>query len=248
MNYLKVYCNLIRKAENRIPPEDYTEKHHIFPKSIFGNNNRIIVLTAREHYISHLLLWKGYKKRYGEKNQKTIKMFYALWYMINGAKGNRYFNSKLYEEMRNEFINIRKDDTKWRNNFLLGRQKMKNNPEYKKMMSVRNKELSKNPEWLNSIRDAAEKRKNCPVWIENHKRGREKMKNNLKWKKEQKERNDRQKKKYMLKFEDGKIEIITGLYEWCRNNPKYDSSAIRKIRTGKQHKHLDIIEVLLLND
>jgi len=36
MNYLKVYCNLIRKAENRTPPEGYTEKHHIFPKSIFG--------------------------------------------------------------------------------------------------------------------------------------------------------------------------------------------------------------------
>jgi hypothetical protein len=39
MNYLKVYCNLIRKAENRTLPEGYVEKHHIFPISIFGNNN-----------------------------------------------------------------------------------------------------------------------------------------------------------------------------------------------------------------
>jgi hypothetical protein len=41
MNYLKHYCNLIRKAENRVPPEGYTEKHHTFPKSIFGKNNRV---------------------------------------------------------------------------------------------------------------------------------------------------------------------------------------------------------------
>jgi hypothetical protein len=69
------------------------------------------------------------------------------------------------------------------------------------------------------------------------------MKMNMKWQIEQKERNDRQKKNYMIKFDNGKIEIITGLYEWCRNNPKYDSSAIRRVRTGKQHKHFDIIEV-----
>lgn len=175
-------------------------------------------------------------------------MFYALWYMINGAKGNRYFNSKLYEKMRTEFINVRKDDAEWRNNFLLGRQKMKDDPEYKKIMDMRNKELAKDSNWLNSIRNAAKKRKNDPKWIENHRKGRENMKNNLEWQKRQKERNDRQKKKYMLKFQDGRTEIIVGLYEWCRNNPKYDSSAIRRVRTEKQHKHLDIIEVLLLND
>ena len=31
MNYLKTYCSLIRKAENRDCPEGYVEKHHIFP-------------------------------------------------------------------------------------------------------------------------------------------------------------------------------------------------------------------------
>jgi hypothetical protein len=248
MNYLKVYCNFIRKAKNRIPPEGYTEKHHTFPKSIFGNNTRVVVLTAREHYIAHLLLWKICEKRYGSKNQKTIKMFYALWYMNNGSKCNRYFNSKLYEMMRNNFIDIRKNDTKWRDNFLLGRQRMKNNPQYVKMMTIRNKRLSKNSDWLKSIRNAAEKRKNNPIWIENQRIGKEKMKNNLEWQKQQKERNDRQKKKYMIKFEDGKVQTIQGLHEWCRNNPKYDSSAIRRVRTGKQRKHFDIVEVTLLND
>jgi hypothetical protein len=248
MNYLKNYCNLIRKAENRTPPEGYTEKHHTFPKSIFGNNNRLVVLTAREHYISHLLLWKGFGKRYGEKNQKTIKMFYALWYMNNGSRISRYYNSKIYEKLREKFIDVRKNDSKWKNNFLLGREKMKNNPEYQKMIKLRNEELAKNHKWLKSIRDAAYRRKNDLVWIENHKKGREKMKNNSEWQRRQKERNDRQKKKYVIKYENGNTETIVGLYEWCRNNPKYDSSAIRRVRTGKQHKHFDIVEVKLIND
>jgi hypothetical protein len=97
MNYLKVYCNLIRKAENRTPPEGYIERHHTFPKSIYGNNDRVVVLTGREHYIAHALLEKIYIKRYGLKDQKTIKMTYAH----SGMKGNcGYTNSTLYEGAR----------------------------------------------------------------------------------------------------------------------------------------------------
>jgi hypothetical protein len=98
MNYLKYYCNLIRKAENRTPPEGYTEKHHIFPKSVFGKNNRVVVLTSREHYIAHALLEKIYIKRYGLTDWKTIKMNKAHILMSGDKYGNgRYCNSRLYE-------------------------------------------------------------------------------------------------------------------------------------------------------
>ena len=97
MNYLKHYCKLIRKAENRIPPNGYTEKHHTFPKSIFGVNNRLVILTAREHYIAHLLLYKLFKLRYGIDNYKTKKMFNALWLMCIMRKN---FNSHIYENLR----------------------------------------------------------------------------------------------------------------------------------------------------
>jgi hypothetical protein len=100
MNYLKHYCNLIRKAENRTLPEGYTEKHHIFPKSIFGKNNRIVVLTAREHYIAHALLEKICIKRYGLNDNKTIKMMYA--YNIMSNRG--VYNSILYETFKKRFI------------------------------------------------------------------------------------------------------------------------------------------------
>jgi hypothetical protein len=104
MNYLKHYCKLIRKAEKRTLTEGYVEKHHIFPKSIFGNNNKLVVLTAREHYIAHALLEKIYIKRYGLKNNKTIKMITAFWCMNNQNTKNQYFNSHLYESSRIRFI------------------------------------------------------------------------------------------------------------------------------------------------
>lgn len=94
MNYLKVYCNLIRKAEIRTPPEGYIEKHHIFPVSIYGKNNKIVLLTGREHYIAHALLEKAFIKRYGISHWKTYKMSAAHSLMKDGT---RYYNSYLYE-------------------------------------------------------------------------------------------------------------------------------------------------------
>lgn len=100
MNYLKVYSKLIRKAESRTPPNGYTEKHHTFPVSIFGKNNRVVVLTAREHYIVHALLEKICMKRYGLTHWKTKKMTNA--HIIMGGRG-KYCNSYLYEESRKRY-------------------------------------------------------------------------------------------------------------------------------------------------
>jgi len=105
MNYLKVYCNLIRKAENRTLVEGYTEKHHTFPKSIFGKNKRVVVLTAREHYIAHALLERVCIKRYGLNHYRTHKMTYAFWMMCN-TNGRQ--NSYLYEELKIRRSNILK--------------------------------------------------------------------------------------------------------------------------------------------
>ena len=97
MNYLRHYCNLIRKAENRTPPEGYTERHHVFPISIYGKNNRIVILTAREHYIAHCLLEKACIKRYGKNHNKSVRMSHAFWSM-NSRK--LHINSTLYESSK----------------------------------------------------------------------------------------------------------------------------------------------------
>lgn len=122
MNYLRTYCNLVRKAEKRgynkkVSKElgIYVEGHHIFPRSIYGQtssgNKRIVYLTAREHYIAHSLLEKAFIKRYGRKNPKTIKMTHAFWKMNHQKKKGQvyYCNSYLYEAVKQRIgDNIRK--------------------------------------------------------------------------------------------------------------------------------------------
>jgi hypothetical protein len=81
MNYLKHYIKLIRIAEKRHKPEEYCESHHVFPVSIFGKNDRVVWLTAREHVIAHLMLFLGCRRRYGPKHYRTYKMAFAAQQM-----------------------------------------------------------------------------------------------------------------------------------------------------------------------
>jgi len=65
MNYLRVYSQLIYKAKSKNRKKNegtYYEHHHIIPKCMGGSNDNenIVLLTAREHYISHWLLVKIY--------------------------------------------------------------------------------------------------------------------------------------------------------------------------------------------
>jgi len=68
----------MRKAEQRGWTKKsapcYVEKHHPFIRAIFGENNRVVYLTAREHVLAHLLLFKAFLKRYGRHNWKTWKV------------------------------------------------------------------------------------------------------------------------------------------------------------------------------
>lgn len=102
--YTNCYYKIIDNAKSRISTNDvYTEIHHIIPKSLGGSNDKInlVKLTAREHFICHLLLTKmvsGIMKR---------QMSFALWSMCNRhntAKENLYHNSRIYELARKEFI------------------------------------------------------------------------------------------------------------------------------------------------
>lgn len=58
--YGNIYNSLIEKAQskNRSKKNGYYESHHILPRSMGGTNQKInlVLLTAREHYIAHLLL------------------------------------------------------------------------------------------------------------------------------------------------------------------------------------------------
>lgn len=108
MNYQKIYDQLIDKRKKypltknkKDPNYVYCETHHIIPKSLGGTNEKsnLVNLTAREHYIAHVLLFKLYKQL-NDKNA-FIKMAYALSRLITGNPEfietiDIHFNSKLY--------------------------------------------------------------------------------------------------------------------------------------------------------
>jgi hypothetical protein len=57
--YTKWYNNIVQKAKIRAI-DGYIENHHIIPKSLGGSDSieNIVALTAKEHFICHLLLTK----------------------------------------------------------------------------------------------------------------------------------------------------------------------------------------------
>lgn len=55
------FIKQIKSLEQR-SLDEYTEVHHIQPKCLKGtdNKNNLIILTLREHFLAHWLLWKAY--------------------------------------------------------------------------------------------------------------------------------------------------------------------------------------------
>jgi hypothetical protein len=61
MDYKKHYDILIERSKTRVL-EGYSEKHHILPRCMGGSDlpSNIVKLSAREHFVAHLLLVKIY--------------------------------------------------------------------------------------------------------------------------------------------------------------------------------------------
>lgn len=99
MNYQKIYNEIVNKRNN-IKYNGYTETHHIVPKSLNGTNDKsnLVDLSAREHFICHLLL----TKMYPEGSVEWIKMVKAFINMFRFNKDNqkRYCPSRWYEYCR----------------------------------------------------------------------------------------------------------------------------------------------------
>jgi hypothetical protein len=95
--YSQCYYNIINRAKSRML-EGYTETHHILPKSLGGSDDlaNLVRLTAREHYICHLLLPKM------TSGVPYQKMLYAYTIM----SGRKLYNSKKYNFYRTEYASI----------------------------------------------------------------------------------------------------------------------------------------------
>jgi hypothetical protein len=95
---------IIYRAITRAKLNEYQEKHHIIPRSLGGSDedHNLVLLTAREHFICHMLLPKML-----EGNAKH-KMIHAAIGMKRSSTGKRYFNARLYQTARKQFTEIAK--------------------------------------------------------------------------------------------------------------------------------------------
>jgi hypothetical protein len=109
MNYQKIYNQIIERAKNRIL-EGYKEKHHIIPKCLGGEDNKenLVELTAREHFLCHMLLCEIYPDK--------SKLWYALFLMSIGKKKRKenqhIISSRTYERIKNEWQSVVKNKPK----------------------------------------------------------------------------------------------------------------------------------------
>jgi hypothetical protein len=102
--YLRWYVRLMQTAKARTPLTGYVEEHHILPRSMGGGNDKenLVRLSAREHYIAHLLLWKS---KFPQPYHK--KMVFAANAMSNKVSFNKKrtykVNSRIYNSLRNDY-------------------------------------------------------------------------------------------------------------------------------------------------
>lgn len=105
--YTKWYNAIIAQASKRVNQIGYVERHHIIPKSLGGTDdpNNLVPLTAREHFICHLLLTKMVSNPLHKRS-----MYYASYMMVRGHRTRHYLpTSRLYEMARKRMIEAQKE-------------------------------------------------------------------------------------------------------------------------------------------
>lgn len=141
--YTKWYFSIIRNALVRDREENiYYEKHHIVPKCIIKNDN-IVLLTAKEHFVCHLLLPKMVPE------QHKPKMYYAIKVMseMKNQHQQRY-TSRSYDYIKPKLAKLMSEERVGRPNKKL---KNKKRPDWVKQklkksfsISQKHKDAAKN--------------------------------------------------------------------------------------------------------
>ncbi len=131
--YTKWYLSIVQNSRYI---NGYGENHHILPKcfKLGGekNTDNIVKLTAREHYICHLLLTKMFE------GKKRFQMNYALLRMMvkqtDKQQRNYSINSSLYSFARQHHSTMLKSNNPNKDG-KFAKEAWSKNPERKKLQS-----------------------------------------------------------------------------------------------------------------
>lgn len=113
MNYQKIYNNIIQKYKDlNLSKKDnlYVETHHIIPRCIGGTNEKdnLVNLTAKAHFICHLLLPKIYKNDFNKYN-RLFQALFMMSVMKNSKQDRHIITSRQYEIIRLKYSEFRKN-------------------------------------------------------------------------------------------------------------------------------------------
>jgi hypothetical protein len=256
MNYLKLYCKLVRKFEEiGLTKEEakkqnlYVEEHHIFPRSIFGEhkegNQRTVFVSAREHYVLHTVLEKLCIQRYGIIHPKTFKMTKAhLMMKSDSFRKEIYYNSRLYEEAKKRFsvnisgLNSHQVKSPLRFYFADGKvidwysskaQFCEENPQYTPM-GIANLQHGKGKQHIDMIKveeiDPENPTEPTPIF------------------KKLKKIRPADKIPIRIYFNDGRIlDYPEGKYRFCEDYPQYDRNGLLRLEKGRKNPYMDMVKV-----
>lgn len=119
IRYMFRYIRFIQSRRISDKISEYFEKHHILPKSLYPEHehdtDNLICLTAKEHYIAHLLLYRAFPN--------SNSMLYAFWGMCNG-----WINSDLQQRIIPNYSSSTYDRLKKQVSIEMSRRLSENNP------------------------------------------------------------------------------------------------------------------------
>ncbi|MEI6051267.1 MAG: NUMOD3 domain-containing DNA-binding protein [Opitutaceae bacterium] len=106
--YKNWYDSIIATATHRILIT-YTEKHHIIPRSLGGDDSsaNLVNLTAREHFICHWLLTKIHIGEAKHKMLHALRMLRAE--KIGQARYKTKITARVYANLKEEYALLQSD-------------------------------------------------------------------------------------------------------------------------------------------
>ena len=121
--YTQWYYDIINRAQNRVLTNDqYSEIHHIVPKSLGGGNakDNLVKLTAREHFVSHWLLTKMVVET--KQKYQMWNAFSCMLYRERPGQERYKVSSKIFESIKTAGSKIKSEKFSGENNPMFGKR------------------------------------------------------------------------------------------------------------------------------
>lgn len=214
MNYKRHYEQLILKHGTSYKPEGYSERHHILPRCLGGNDDagNLVYLSARCHYLAHLLLYQIYRED---------KLVYALARMQGQSDGTlRRIPSHLVAIAKKAFI------AKHPMKNPVNVAKMLNSRDYQSADYLSKLKESHNTEQIKEFRREFTTNNNPMSKPENVEKMRQSLLDSPFTGKE-----------YIISLPDGSCQIIRNLRRFCKEINLPERSFWRTLETERPNRH-----------